>query len=159
MSDIITITGNIATDPLHQTTNTGVPVTRFRLASSQRRFDRDSGQWVEGATNWYSVSAFRALAENAHASLRKGQRVVVTGRLRLRAWERDGRKGMEAEIDADALGHDLRFGTSAFTRRGAVAPGDSAPQDAAGPSSGDDAWAPAATSAPGDPDDHGDTPF
>ncbi|GAA3647146.1 single-stranded DNA-binding protein [Microbacterium marinilacus] len=118
MSDIITITGNIATEPTRSALPNGVPVTRFRLASAQRRYDREAGAWVDGSTNWYSVSAYRALADNAGASLNKGERVVVTGRLRLRAWESDGRKGMEAEIDADALGHDLRFGTTSFRRSG-----------------------------------------
>jgi single-strand DNA-binding protein len=122
MGDIITITGNIATDPARTTLPSGIAVTRFRVASGTRRYDRDSGQWVDGPTNWYSVSAYRTLAENAQSSLHKGERVVVAGRLRLRTWENDGRKGMEAEIDAEALGHDLRFGTSAFQRTAARPP-------------------------------------
>lgn len=138
MSDTITITGNIATDPTKSTLPSGVPVTRFRLASGTRRFDRETNQWVDGATNWYSVSAYRALAENSASSLRKGERVVVTGRLRLRTWDNDGHKGMDAEVDAEALGHDLRFGTSAFQRM----PARSAPADG----DGADAWATPGTS-------------
>lgn len=116
MTDIITITGNIATAPEHKVLPSGVPVTRFRVASGTRRFDRETNAWIDGPTNWYSVSAYRTLGENAANSLQKGERIVVTGRLRLRAWESDGRKGLEAEIDADALGHDLLFGTSTFRR-------------------------------------------
>jgi single-strand DNA-binding protein len=121
---MITITGNVATAPERRVLPSGVAVTRFRVASGTRRYDREKGAWVDGPTNWYSVSAYRTLADNAEASLHKGERVVVTGRLRLRTWENDGRKGMEAEVDADALGHDLLFGTSAFQRsasRGAPA--------------------------------------
>ncbi|WP_203135304.1 single-stranded DNA-binding protein [Microbacterium sp. JZ31] len=137
MTDIITITGNIATAPEHRVLPSGIPVTRFRVASGTRRFDRESNAWVDGPTNWYSVSAYRTLADNARDSLQKGERVVVTGRLRLRAWESDGRKGLEAEIDADGLGHDLLFGVSTFRRtaaRSAAAPDEAAPAD------GQDAW-------------------
>ncbi|GAB2508173.1 single-stranded DNA-binding protein [Microbacterium petrolearium] len=116
MSDIITITGNIATDPTQVTTPNGAVITRFRVASSHRRRDASTGEWVDGHTNWYTVCAYRHLGANAYASLRKGERIVVSGRLRLRRWESEERHGMEAEIDADSLGHDLLFGTSAFSR-------------------------------------------
>ena len=71
---------------------------------------------MEGETSWYSVSVFRVLAEHAFASLHKGERVIVTGRLRIRQWETSVKKGVTAEIDADALGHDLLFGTTRFER-------------------------------------------
>lgn len=116
MSDTITITGNVATDPEKRETTAGVAVASFRLASKQRRFDRNTGMWVDGVTNWYSVSVFRRLGEHAYLSLRRGDRVVVTGRLRLREWEAGGKRGWSAEIEADALGHDLLWGTTVFTR-------------------------------------------
>ncbi|KQY99287.1 single-stranded DNA-binding protein [Microbacterium sp. MEC084] len=150
MGDIITITGNIATEPERNTLPSGIAVTRFRLASPTRRYDRAANAWVDGATNWYSVSAYRGLADNAAASLHKGERVVVSGRLRLRTWESDGRKGMEAEVDADALGHDLRFGTTAFQR---TAPRSAAAdaQGASGAQEGvQDDWAPAQSTAGAD---------
>ncbi len=148
MGDIITITGNIATDPAKTALPSGIAVTRFRVASGTRRYDRDSGQWVDGPTNWYSVSAYRTLADNAQASLRKGERVVVAGRLRLRTWENDGRKGMEAEIDAEALGHDLRFGTSAFQR--------TAPRAPAVRGGDEDAWATPGAAPEAEPEPHPD---
>lgn len=117
MSDTITITGNIATVPEEKTTPSGVRITTFRLASSQRRFDRATNQWVDGSTNWYTISAFRALAEHAFLSLRKGERIIVTGRLKLREWETSSKKGTTAEVDADAIGHDLLWGTSVFSKR------------------------------------------
>ncbi|WP_261164082.1 single-stranded DNA-binding protein [Microbacterium sp. Marseille-Q6965] len=116
MSDIITIAGNIATEPSQITTPSGAVITRFRVASSSRRRDASTGEWIDGHTNWYTVCAYRHLGANAYASLRKGERIVVCGRLRLRRWENEDRHGMEAEIDADSLGHDLLFGTSAFAR-------------------------------------------
>lgn len=94
----------------------GLPITSFRLASTQRRFDRAQDKWVDADTNWYTVTAFRALATNAIGSILKGQRVIVTGRLRIRDWESGEKAGTTIEVDADSLGHDLLFGTSAFTR-------------------------------------------
>ncbi|MFL0409558.1 single-stranded DNA-binding protein [Microbacterium paludicola] len=148
MTDIITITGNIATPPEHKVLPSGIPVTRFRVASGTRRFDREANRWVDGPTNWYSVSAYRTLADNARNSLQKGERIIVTGRLRLRAWESDGKKGMEAEIDADALGHDLLFGTSTYRRTSTRTPSaqDEPPADGV-----QEAWALPGASADGEP--------
>ena len=117
MTDTITLTGIIATDPRALVTQTGLSITSFRLASTQRRYDRVKGEWVDGETNWYTVTAFRHLADNVLASLRKGQRVVVTGRVRIRSWESGERSGMTVEVDADAIGHDLVWGRSTFERR------------------------------------------
>ncbi len=125
MTDTITITGNIATVPELKYTGSGVAVVNFRVASSQRRFDRQSQSWVDAGTNWYSVSAFRRLADNAIKSLHRGERIVVTGRLRLRDWETTAKRGTTAEIDADAIGHDLLWGTSVFARSAGAAEHDS----------------------------------
>ncbi|MFI8594957.1 single-stranded DNA-binding protein [Microbacterium sp. NPDC078428] len=114
MSDHITVVGNVVGDIRHVMTPAGLPITSFSLASSQRRLDRATGAWVETATNWYTVSAFRALALNARDSLSTGQRVIVSGRLRLRRWENGDRRGTAPEIDAEALGPDLLWGTAAF---------------------------------------------
>lgn len=116
MTDTITLTGLVATIPRHLTTSAGLPLTSFRLASTQRRFDRAKNSWVDGETNWYTVTAFRQLATNVVNSLNKGERVVVTGRLRLREWATNERSGTNIEVDADAIGHDLSWGTASFTR-------------------------------------------
>ena len=116
MSDSITVTGLVATTPRHLTTSEGLAITSFRLASSQRRFDRSQQKWIDADTNWYTVSAFRALATNSAESLVKGDRVMVSGRLRIRDWENTDRSGTTVEIEADSLGHDLTWGTSVFTR-------------------------------------------
>jgi single-strand DNA-binding protein len=125
MSDTITITGLIATTPRHVVTSEGLPITSFRLASSQRRFDKATSAWVDASTNWYTVTAFRQLAINAVPSLSKGDRIVVTGRLRVRDWQTDDRTGTNVEIEAETLGHDLFWGTAVFTRLVALG-GDSA---------------------------------
>lgn len=116
MTDTITVTGNIATDPQNRRTSSGTPVTTFRVASSQRRFDKSSGRWVDDFTNWYSVSTWRGLGEHAFQSLRKGDRIVVTGRVRIRDWEAGAKHGTTVEIDAEAIGHDLLWGTTTFQK-------------------------------------------
>jgi len=116
MSDTITLTGLVATPPKHIVTSEGLHIASFRLASTQRRYDRSEQKWVDADTNWYTVTAFRQLAANAIGSILKGQRVVVTGRLRIREWSNGDKTGTTIEVDADALGHDLTFGTSSFSR-------------------------------------------
>lgn len=116
MPDAITLTGLVATTPRHLVTSEGLPITSFRLASTQRRFDRGQEKWIDGETNWYTVTAFRQLALNSNASIEKGQRVLVAGRLKIRDWENGERSGTTIEIEAESIGHDLSWGTAAFTR-------------------------------------------
>ena len=116
MSDTLTVTGLIATTPRHVTTSEGVEILSFRLASNQRRFDKATGEWVDASTNWYTVTAFRTLAVNAYASLNKGDRIVVVGRLKIRDWQTDDRVGTNVEIEAETLGHDLFWCTAEAKR-------------------------------------------
>ncbi|WP_300266155.1 single-stranded DNA-binding protein [Microbacterium sp.] len=139
MSDTVTILGRVGGDPNRSETAGGVPIVKFRVASPQRRFDNQTQQWVETGTNWYNVSAFRQLADHAKASLRQGEGVIVTGRLKLREWESGDRKGMSADIDAEAIGHDLRWGASAFIKANRLPAGQGAEINAAAFASNDTA--------------------
>ena len=116
MSDTITVTGLIATTPRHIVTSEGLPITSFRLASSQRRFDKATLKWVDSSTNWYTVSAYKQLAINCVPSLNKGDRIIVSGRLRVRDWTTDDRTGTNVEIEAEVIGHDLFWATAVATR-------------------------------------------
>jgi single-strand DNA-binding protein len=116
MSDTITLTGIVATTPRHLVTSSGLAITSFRLASGQRRFDRAKNEWVDASTNWYTVSAFRHLAHNVVRSVRKGEHVLVAGRLRIRDWENADRAGTAVEVEADCIGHDLSWCTTTFVR-------------------------------------------
>lgn len=133
MTDSITISGFVATPPRHVVTETGLKITSFRLASNQRRFDRQKNQWVDGETNWYTVSTFRQLAENTATSVKKGERVIVTGRVRIRDWTGEQKSGTSIEVEADALGHDLTWGVSTFARR--IIEREAPPADASAPDS------------------------
>jgi len=130
----ISVVGTVATEPRLVVTQAGVKLCTFRLASGERRYDRGQQKWVDGDTNWFSVAAFRALAEHAGQSFKKGERVIVTGRLRVRQWETEEKSGTSVEIEADALGHDLRWGVSRFEKT-------YAPENPASEGSGGDAVA------------------
>lgn len=147
MMDTVTIVGKVATDPNQAQTGGGVAVTNFRLASTHRRFDQSAQAWVDSGTNWYSVAAYRQLGEHAKASLRSGDSVIVTGRLRIRNWESNGKSGTSVDIDADAIGHDLRWGTTAYLRSSRTTPAAEVPtpaRDTDGEDRGDEESAPLA---------------
>ncbi|MFY8027287.1 MAG: single-stranded DNA-binding protein [Aquiluna sp.] len=116
MTEQVCVRGLIATIPRQVVTESGLNVISFRLASSYRKFDQESKTWVTGDTNWFTISAFRKLAINSGVSLAKGDRVIVQGKLRIRDWDNGERSGTSVEIDADAIGHDLSFGTTSFER-------------------------------------------
>lgn len=126
MTDTITLTGLVATSPRHIVTSEGLTITSFRLASNQRRFDRAQNAWVDGDTNWYTVTAFRQLGTHVASSIEKGQRVIVVGRVRIRDWESGEKSGTTIEIDAEAVGHDLTWGRATFTRTVVAAKSDGA---------------------------------
>jgi single-strand DNA-binding protein len=145
MTDLITVTGVVGSDPRHTVTGQGLAITSFRLASTRRYFDRAKGSWEDGETNWFTVATFRNLAVNSARSLHKGERVVVRGRLRLRAWDTGEKSGLAVEIEADSVGHDLSWGVSSWQKAGpARSADDFAPSASAaggGWSLGDDAVA------------------
>lgn len=116
MSDQITVAGLVATTPRHLVTQDGLPITSFRLAASHRKFDKNQNKWIDGETNWFTVTSFRQLAINSAGSVSKGDRVLVTGKLRVRDWDNGERAGTSVEIEADNLGHDMSWGSSVFTR-------------------------------------------
>jgi single-strand DNA-binding protein len=114
--ELLTITGLVATTPRHLVTQDGLPITSFRLASSYQKFDVASGKWVDGETNWYTITSFKTLAINVAGSVSKGDRILVTGKLRVRDWDNGERTGTSVELEATSVGHDLSWGTSVYTR-------------------------------------------
>ncbi len=113
---LITLQGWLGSDvSLRQAGET--PVASFRVACTPRRYQRKTDEWVDGDTQWYTVSAWRGLADNCARSLHRGDPVVVHGRLNAQTWTNSA--GIEVtgfEVDATFVGHDLTRGTSSFTR-------------------------------------------
>ena len=140
MTDSITVTGVVGSDPRLHVTTQGLAIVSFRLASTRRYFDRAKGTWEDGETNWYTVSGFRQLASNAMASVHKGDRVVVQGRLRVRAWENGEKSGTAIEIEADSIGHDLAWGTTLLTKVRREGAGEGGQTSTTGESGASGAW-------------------
>ncbi|MFF1879142.1 single-stranded DNA-binding protein [Leifsonia sp. NPDC058230] len=139
MTDSLSIRGFVATVPNHLTTDEGLPITTFRLASTRRRFNRETKSWENGPTSWFTVSTYRQLASNVAGCVAKGDPVLVTGRLSVREWETGERSGIVVEIDADAIGHDLSWGSSAFSRTIKRSAGEGDEQGGTGGADADDA--------------------
>lgn len=107
--------GLVATTPRHLITADGLPITSFRLAVSVPSYNRSAKKWEEH-TNWYTITAFGQLAINVAGSVNKGERVLVSGAMRVRDWDNGERAGTSVEIEAESIGHDLNFGTATYTR-------------------------------------------
>jgi single-strand DNA-binding protein len=126
----VTVVGNLVADPVLRVTPGQREVAGFRLASTVRRFDPEQGRAVDVRTSFFSVSCWGYLARNVSESVRKGERVVVSGRLELREYTgTDGQPRLSADVVADAVGPDLTYGISRFTR---VRRGSADPESAAG---------------------------
>jgi single-strand DNA-binding protein len=110
-----TIAGNLTADPELRFTGDGTAVARFTVAVTERR--RQGDQWTDGDTGYFRCSVWHKLAEHAAESLRKGDRVIVTGRLRQRSWATEGgEKHTTIEVDVDDLGPSLRWTTATANR-------------------------------------------
>lgn len=117
MNDMITVRGFVATEVTNRQTQNGDAQTSFRLVCTDRIFNRDTGQYQDGHSNWFGVTCYRHLAANATFSIKQGDRVIVYGRLKLRQWTNsEGRSGTSADIEAEAIGHDMRFGVGTLKR-------------------------------------------
>ena len=113
---VLTVVGHVASEPQLRVTTTGARVGSFRLAVTERRFDKALSAWRDGDTIFWSVSCWRSTAENVVDSLQKGQPVVVHGRLKQRSFEKDGVHRTQLEIDAVTVGHDLTRGVATFVK-------------------------------------------
>lgn len=141
----MSLTGTVGSEPEHHVSDQGKSHMSFRFVSTERKIDRETREWVDGNSNWYTVKAFGRLAQNSTLSLHKGDRIIVLGRLQLREWKTDERRGVAIELLADAIGHDYTWGVGTLTRPNrAQAPVESADALDAAPAGGElaDAAAP-----------------
>lgn len=116
MPQTITVQGLVATTPRHIKTQEGIDITSFRLASSDRKYDYTKKRWIDGQTNWYTITLKNQIAVNAHKSINKGDRILVLGNLLILDWDNGERAGTSIEVEAQAIGHDLSWGESVFNR-------------------------------------------
>ncbi len=117
MANLITLRGFVCSPVETRIMANGLVVGNFRMGSNIRKLDPGSGLWVDGPTNWFRVNMFRSLATNAVLSISKGDRILVSGKLKITNFTRkNGNPGMGVEIDADSIGLDLQFGTATYHR-------------------------------------------
>jgi len=110
---VITLVGNLVDDPELRFTPSGAAVAKFRLASTPRTYDRQSGEWKDGESLFLTCNVWRQAAENVAESLQRGMRVIVQGRLRQRSYEtREGEKRTVFEVEVDEVGPSLRSATA-----------------------------------------------
>src|SRR6188768_68829 len=109
----ITVVGNLTDDPELRFTPSGAAVAKFRIASTPRTYDRQSGEWKDGESLFLTCNVWRQAAENVAESLQRGMRVIVQGRLRQRSYEtREGEKRTVFEVEVDEVGPSLRSATA-----------------------------------------------
>jgi single-strand DNA-binding protein len=109
----ITVVGNLVNDPEMRYTNSGAGVATFRIASTPRTLDRQSGEWKDGEALFLTCNIWREAAEHVVQSLQRGARVIVQGRLRQRSYEtKEGEKRSVYELEVDEIGPSLRYATA-----------------------------------------------
>ena len=113
----ITIAGNLVDDPELRFTPSGQPVAKFRVASTPRFRDNQTGEWKDGDSLFLTCNVWRQAAENVAESLQRGMRVIVSGRLRQRSYEtKEGEKRTVYEVEVDDVGPSLRNASAKVTR-------------------------------------------
>jgi single-strand DNA-binding protein len=163
----ITISGNITRDPEMRYTPSGVSKVTFGVAVNRSWRNQQTQEWDE-QTSFFNVVAWRQLAENVGASLTKGARVVVSGRLEQRSWETEqGEKRSIVEVVADDVAASFRFATAEIHRVERSGPSGGGPSggSSGGPSNvdltggGSKGSGPAPVPAGGGYDEYGEEPF
>jgi single-strand DNA-binding protein len=138
---VITVIGNLTSDPELRYTQNGLAVANFTIASTPRTLDRASNEWKDGEALFLRSSVWKEYAEHVAASLNKGSRVVAQGRLKQKYYEtKEGEKRTSIEFEIDEIGPSLRYATAQVTKAssgGGGRPAVSAPAQNAAP----DAWA------------------
>ena len=143
---IITVVGNLTADPELKYVGSGTPVASFTVASTPRTYNNQTGEWTDGEAMFIRCSVWREYAENVTESLAKGMRVVVTGKLQVRNYQRqDGSQGTSVEMRVDEVGPTLRYATAQVTKTTGHSSynqgGGTASDDAPAGGSAQDGWA------------------
>jgi single-strand DNA-binding protein len=124
--NVIILRGFVTAEPkFWQSSPTQTPLAEIRMGHTPRRLNRTTGEWEDGETSYYSVKCWRRLAVNVKGSLRKGDMILVKGKVVMRTWVDDQQRNRtQMQVEADSVGHDLAFGWSHFNR------GDQSPWNA-----------------------------
>ena len=118
----VILSGRVANDPQYRMVGNNVPRLSMRVVWTTRRRDSATGEWADGNTSGVNVTCWRKLAENLNVCLRKGDPVLVRGKLEVRPYVgRDGQPRTAVDVDAITVGPDLTRGVAHFLRVSAMA--------------------------------------
>jgi single-strand DNA-binding protein len=117
----VTVVGMVCSEVRYSQAPDTTPVARFQIRQTPRRFDKRTNAWSDGDPNYFSATCWRNLADHVASSMVVGDPVVATGRLRISRWRRGEENMVTAELEVQAIGHDLRWGTTVY--RKATPPG------------------------------------
>ena len=112
----VTVVGTVCSDIRYGQSTDNNPIARFQIRNTPRRFDKRTGTWSDGDPNYFSAVCWRTLADHVASSMGVGDPVVATGRLRISRWRRGEENVVTAELDVQAIGHDLRWGTTVYRK-------------------------------------------
>lgn len=115
-----TIIGNLVADPELRFIPSGAAVANFTIAHTPRAFDKQANEWKDGTTLFMRCSLWREAAENLAESLTRGTRVIATGRLKQRDFEKDGQQRSVIELEVEEIGPSLKYATAAVTKKPAA---------------------------------------
>jgi single-strand DNA-binding protein len=142
---VITVVGNLTSDPELRYTQNGLAVANFTIASTPRSFDRATNDFKDGETLFLRASVWREFAEHVAGSLTKGTRVIATGRLKQRDYQtKEGEKRTSIELEVDEIGPSLRYATAQVTRAASSREGGNAPRAGGSAPVTEEPWAAAA---------------
>lgn len=127
---VITVIGNLTSDPELRYTQAGLAVANFTIASTPRNFDRASNDWKDGEALFIRASVWKDYAEHVAGSLTKGSAVIAVGRLKQKSYEtKEGEKRTSIELEIDEIGPSLRYATAQVTRAQSARSGNTAAAD------------------------------
>lgn len=130
-----TIVGNLTADPELRFIPSGAAVANFTVAHTPRTFDKAANEWKDGETLFMRCSLWRESAENLTESLTRGSRVIATGKLKQRTFEKDGQSRSVIEMDVEEIGPSLKYATAQVTKKAGGSRAKSSP-----PAAQDDPW-------------------
>lgn len=115
---VLTLVGNLTADPELKFIPNGAAVATFTVASTPRTFDKTSREWVDGEPLFMRCQVWREAAENVAESLTRGARVIVSGRLKSRSFEKDGQRRTVTELEVDEIGPSLKYAKAKVEKTG-----------------------------------------
>ena len=121
---LFTITGNLTQDVELRFVPNGAAVANFTIASTPRVYDKQSSEWKDGEALFLRCSLWREAAENVAESLVRGTRVIATGKLKQRSYEKDGQKHTVVELEVDEIGPSLRYAQATVKKQRGTMQGD-----------------------------------